>query len=112
MWHAATARALSGESGSGSVGEAFTLATGDRLPGDSELVPFWIYPLDHGAVVQRHVLALPLSRELDRLDALRNALAVYRLAFGQARQEDVIDHLLRCLGPIEPARLLPKYGST
>ena len=80
-------------------GEAFTLATGDRLPSDSELVPFWIYPLDHGAVVERHVLALPLSRELDRLDALRNALAVYRLAFGQARQEDVIDHLLRRFGP-------------
>jgi hypothetical protein len=36
---------------------------------------------------------------LDRLDALRNALAVYRLAFGQARQEDVIDHLLKRLGP-------------
>jgi hypothetical protein len=30
------------------------------------------------------VLALPLSYELDRLDRLRNALAVYRLAFGQA----------------------------
>jgi hypothetical protein len=78
---------------------AFDLATQDRLPGDSELVPFWIYPIDHGAMVERHVLALPLSRELDRLDALRNALAVYRLAFGQARQEDVIDHLLRRLGP-------------
>jgi len=62
-------------------------------------VPFWIYPLEHGAVVERHVLALPLSRELDRLDALRDALAVYRLAFGQARQEDVIDHLLARLGP-------------
>ncbi|MGO9960892.1 MAG: C-terminal helicase domain-containing protein [Solirubrobacteraceae bacterium] len=79
--------------------EAFNLATRDRLPSDSELVPFWIYPLDHGAAVERHVLALPLSRELDRLDALRNALAVYRLAFGQARQEDVIDHLIRRLGP-------------
>ena len=29
---------------------------------------------------------------------MRNALAVYRLAFGQARQEDVIDHLLTRLG--------------
>jgi hypothetical protein len=30
---------------------------------------------------------------------LRDALAVYRLAFGQARQEDVIDHLVERLGP-------------
>lgn len=78
---------------------AFGLAAGDRLPTDSELVPFWIYPLEHGAAIERHVLALPMSRELDRLAALRNALAVYRLAFGQARQEDVIDHLLTRLGP-------------
>ena len=58
----------------------------DRLPSDSELVEFSIYPLEHGAAVERQVLALPLGRELDRLDALRNAVAVYRLAFGQARR--------------------------
>jgi hypothetical protein len=29
---------------------------------------------------------IPMSRELDRLAAPRNALAVYRLALGQARQ--------------------------
>ncbi|MTD44886.1 helicase [Conexibacter sp. W3-3-2] len=84
---------------------AFDLACGDRLPTDSELVPYWIYPLDHGAAVERHILALPLSRELERIDGLRDALAVYRLAFGQARQEDVIDHLLTRLGP-EQAREL------
>lgn len=78
---------------------AFRLAAGDRLPTDSELVPYWIYPVEGGATVERHVLALPMSRELDRLEVLRNGLAVYRLAFGQARQEDVIDHLLRRLGP-------------
>lgn len=78
---------------------AFALAAGDRLPGDSELVPYWIYPLEHGAAVERHILALPMSRELDRLEALRHALTIYRLAFGQARQEDVIDHLLNRLGP-------------
>jgi hypothetical protein len=84
---------------------AFRLAASDRLPSDCELVPYWIYPLDHGAAVERHVLALPMSRELDRLDALRNALAIYRLAFGQARQEDVIDHLLTKLG-LERAKTL------
>jgi hypothetical protein len=84
---------------------AFALAAEDRGPDDSELVPYWIYPLEHGAAVERHILALPLSRELDRLDVLRNALAIYRLAFGQARQEDVIDHLLSRLGPERAKRL-------
>ncbi len=84
---------------------AFALAAGDRRPADSELVPYWIYPLEHGAGVERHILALPLSRELDRLQVLRDALAVYRLAFGQARQEDVIDHLLTRLGPDRAAAL-------
>ncbi|MEJ7718256.1 MAG: helicase-related protein [Thermoleophilaceae bacterium] len=59
---------------------AFTLAAGDRRESDSELVPFWIYPDDDGAAVERQILALPLSRELDRMDALRNALAIYRLS--------------------------------
>ena len=83
----------------------FGLACHDRLETDSELVPYWVYPIDGGAKVERHILALPLSRELDRLKRLRDALAVYRLAFGQARQEDVIDHLLTRFGP-ERARSL------
>lgn len=78
---------------------AFAAAAAGRLATDSDLVPYWIYPVENGAVVERHVLALPLSRELHRLEALRNALAIYRLAFGQARQEDVLDHLLTRLGP-------------
>jgi hypothetical protein len=84
---------------------AFGLACHDRLDTDSELVPYWIYPIENGAKVERHILALPLSRELDRLKRLRDALAVYRLAFGQARQEDVIDHLLGRLGPERAAAL-------
>ncbi len=78
---------------------AFGLACHDRLEADSELVPYWVYPVENGAKVERHILALPFSRELDRVKRLRDALAVYRLAFGQARQEDVIEHLLGRLGP-------------
>jgi hypothetical protein len=76
---------------------AFDLAAADRGDADSELVPFWVYP--GNASVERHVLALPHSRELERLEALRNALSVYRLTFGQARQQDLIEHLLAELGP-------------
>jgi hypothetical protein len=64
-----------------------------------------VYPVEDGAKVERHILALRLSRELDRLKRLRDALPVYRLAFGQARQEDMIDHLLVRLGPDRAAAL-------
>jgi hypothetical protein len=84
---------------------AFDLACHDRLETDSELVPYWVYTAPNGAKVERHILAFPLSRELDRLDRLRDALAIYRLAFGQARQEDIIDHLLGRLGPERAAAL-------
>ena len=77
---------------------AFVLAARDRDPEAGDLVPFWIYPSEGGARIERHVLALPLSRELDRLETLRSALAVYRLAFGQARQDDVVAHLVQRLG--------------
>lgn len=60
--------------------------------GDSEIVPFWIFPGD--AKIERCVPHLPMSRETTRLQQLRRALTVYRLAFGHARQEDVIEHLL------------------
>ena len=44
---------------------------------------------------QRHVPALPLSREAKQLPALRNSLAVYRMVFGQPRQDDLVEFLLR-----------------
>lgn len=78
--------------------KAFELAAADRAPGDGDLVPYWIYPLDGGAKIERQVLALPLSREVGRLEVLRSSLAVYRLAFGQARQDDLIAHLIDRLG--------------
>jgi hypothetical protein len=85
---------------------AFELAAGDREPDETELVPFWIYPGE--ATIERHVLALPLSRELDHLEALRDSLAVYRLTFGQARQEDLIDYLIQRLG-VDSAKQLAKH---
>jgi hypothetical protein len=83
----------------------FELACGDRAAGDGELVPYWVYPVEEGWAVESHVLALPFSRELELLGHLRRALAVYRLAFGQARQDDLIHHLTAQLGEAEAARL-------
>jgi hypothetical protein len=63
--------------------------------GDSDISPYWVFPADGGAVIERHVPSLPLSRESARLPALRRSLAVYRMVFGQPRQEDLVEHLKR-----------------
>lgn len=72
----------------------FAAAERDRDPASSDLVPYWVYPVDNGARIERCVPALPLSRERSRLDALRRSLAVYRMVFGQPRQEDLLTYLL------------------
>ncbi len=81
----------------------FALAKADRDPGQNDLVPFWLYPVEGGACIERHVPALPLSRDLERYEQLRRALAVYRIAFGQSRQDDLIAYLLSQM-PEEQAR--------
>ncbi len=55
-------------------------------------MPYWLFPGD--AKIERHVPALPFSREVERLYGLRRALAIYRMVFGQSRQEDLITYLL------------------
>ena len=70
-------------------------ALANKPAGSSEIIPYWIYTAEDGsgAVIERHVPALPLSREQSRLAALRKSLAVYRMVFGQSRQEDLIAYL-------------------
>ena len=55
-------------------------------------MPYWLFPGD--AKIERHVPSLPFSREVERLYGLRRALAIYRMVFGQSRQEDLIAYLL------------------
>ena len=69
----------------------------------SDIVPFWIYLCV--AHIERHVLALPLSREISRLEDLQRSLAVYRLVLGQPRQEELAVWLMQ-LGADKQRRLL------
>ena len=64
---------------------------GDHRLGD--LVPYWIYPGE--ARIQRRIMALPLSRDEEQWVRLQESLALYRLAFGQPRQEDMLAALRR-----------------
>lgn len=65
----------------------FQRAVTDR--GDaSDLVPFWLFEGEH--MIERHVPVLPLSRDAQRYTDLKAALALYRIVFGQPRQEDLL----------------------
>jgi hypothetical protein len=57
-------------------------------------VPYWVYTVQDGARIERHVPTLPLSRDHARMGDLRRSLAAYRMVFGQARQEDLVAYLL------------------
>jgi hypothetical protein len=70
----------------------FEVGRDSRRPDENDLVPYWIFPGD--AKIERHVPALPFSRDVGRLLGLRRALAIYRMVLGQSRQEDLIAYLL------------------
>ena len=74
-------------------GAAFQAAAAGNDCAAGDLSPFWIYPGD--ARIQRRIMTLPLSRDQDRWDQLQESLALYRLAFGQPRQEDMLAALQR-----------------
>jgi hypothetical protein len=73
----------------------FELAREGCAPQTMGLEPYWTFCAwgDKGAFIERHVPILPLSREHDRLQRLRESLAIYRMVFGQARQEDLLRYL-------------------
>lgn len=73
--------------------QLFDLAKSDRESRLSDIVPYWVFQHEGGAQIERHVPLLPLSRDSERLDWLLRALTLYRLVFGQSRQEDLLHSL-------------------
>ena len=70
-------------------------------------MPFWLFPLPDGAHIERHVPALPLSRDANQLRALKRSLAVYRMVFGQPRQDDLMAFLLKHCTPDKLQEIKP-----
>ena len=68
-----------------------------------DLEPFWV--LDGPTKVERHILSLPFSREETRLSWLNRSVALYRLAFGQPRQDDLLALLDQVRDEIAPEAL-------
>jgi hypothetical protein len=75
----------------------FERAVETRPSGSSDLIPYWIYEIDGGAKIERRVPIIPFSKEEQLLAHLKRCLVLYRLVFGQPRQEDLLNHLLEKL---------------
>lgn len=73
---------------------AYQIAS-DETATFGEFAPHWVYP--GPAQIERRVAPYPLSVDLTRLNRLKEDLALYRLTFGQPRQEDMLE-LLRHRG--------------
>lgn len=71
----------------------FRTARDARAEGVNDLFPFWITP-NGKAKIERHLPTLPHSREVQQQESLKRSLVLYRMVFGQNRQEDLVRYLL------------------
>ena len=76
----------------------FRAAKQSRPSDENDLFPFWIAATGP-AKIERHVPALPHSREQVQKANLCRSLVLYRMVFGQNRQEDLVDYLANQLPP-------------
>jgi hypothetical protein len=72
----------------------FRAAVSSRPAGATDLHPFWVFPVENGAFIERHVPLLPMSRDVQHFEDLKRSLVAYRMVFGQPRQEDMLEFLV------------------
>ena len=65
-----------------------------ELGDDGGRIPHWVFPGGDDRI-QRYSPVLPLSRDAARIDSLRQGLTMYRMVFGQPRQDDLLEFILR-----------------
>jgi hypothetical protein len=65
-------------------------ATAWNVAEDDEagFMPSWVYP--GSASVERHIVPYPLSSDGPQYERVKESVALYRLTFGQPRQEDML----------------------
>jgi hypothetical protein len=68
-------------------------AANEATRDQGDFVPYWVY--EGAAKIERYVYPYALSLDGPRYDRLKRDLALYRLAFGQPRQEDLLKLLDR-----------------
>ena len=70
----------------------FNSAVKERPAEANDIIPYWVF--DEGAArIERRIPLLPFSKEVQKLDNLKRGLALYRLVFGQPRQEELLAYL-------------------
>jgi hypothetical protein len=62
-------------------------------------VPCWVF--EGGSRIERYALTPPMSHDEEHMEGLRRSLAVYRMVFGQPRQEDLVAYLAQHHAPDE-----------
>ncbi len=73
----------------------FDLAVKDRHSDANDLIPYWIFETKNGFTIERHIPLIPLCREEGQIMDLKKTLTLYRMVFGQPRQEDLANFLKR-----------------
>ena len=73
--------------------EAYEIAE-RKFGGNKGLAPHWTFDCGD-ARIRRYAPVLPLSREGPLEGNLRRSLAIYRMVFGQPRQDDLLEFILR-----------------
>ncbi len=87
----------------------FAMALDSRPKEASDLIPYWIYEIPDGAKVERRVFNLTMSKDESRLRNLKSSLALYRMVFGQPRQDDLMEHLLRHFDEQSALKLVKRW---
>ena len=83
---------------------AFSSACDVRPEEMNDLWPCWTYPLEDGAMVRSLIASYPLSRDGAREGRILQEVQMYRLVFGQPRQEELLGVLKRQGVDAESAR--------
>jgi hypothetical protein len=71
----------------------FEAARSMRAKNENDLVPYWVFNGKGDFKIRRYIPSLPLSRERAAFTRLRASLGVYRMVFGQPRQEELLAFL-------------------
>ncbi|HLS05639.1 MAG TPA: helicase-related protein [Wenzhouxiangella sp.] len=74
-------------------------------PAETGLRPYWVFETADGDKVTRRLINPPLSIDIQRYAQLQSNLALYRMAFGQPRQEDIIRYLETQFSPEDAERI-------
>lgn len=82
---------------------AYRLATSSADGRLGAFAPHWVYPGE--AKIERHVNPFALSNDELRLAQIKKDVALYRLTFGQPRQEDLLELLKQRYSAADPADL-------